>query len=183
MIERIIKVFTFKNEVYKEVEEDASFTPTAWVIVAVVAFLSQLGANAALVHVDGGSWLMGTITGTITAVLGFALGCFAISWAGKTIFKADVSFEEMVRMLGLANVWSIIGFVGILGAISPTLVCITGPFALIAAFAGLAAWFIAAKEALDLEWPQTIGAVIIGWVISSVIAILLRNLIGGLFGM
>ncbi len=53
MIDRIMKVFTFKQEVYKEVEDDASFTQTAWMIVAVVAFLSQLGASAVLVHVEG----------------------------------------------------------------------------------------------------------------------------------
>jgi len=32
------------------------------------------------------------------------------------------------------------------------------------------AWFIAAKEALDLEWPQTIGTVIIGWVVMLIVS-------------
>ena len=57
MMDRIMKVFTFKNEVYKEVEDDASFTQTAWMMVAAVAFLSQLGSNASLVHIEGGSWI------------------------------------------------------------------------------------------------------------------------------
>jgi hypothetical protein len=45
------------------------------------------------------------------------------------------------------------------------LTCISGPITFLAGIAGLVAWFIAAKEALDLEWPQTIGTVIIGWVV------------------
>jgi len=182
MMDRIMKVFTFKNEVYKEVEEDASFTQTAWMLVAAVAFLSQLGSNASAVHIDGASWIGGTIVGTIFAVIGFAVGCMVISWAGKTFFEADVTFEEMVRTLGLAYVWNIIGFLGIIGAVLPALGCIAGLVGLAAAIAGLIAWFIAAKEALDLEWPQTIGTVVIGWIASFVIS-LIAGAILGIFGL
>ena len=181
MMDRIMKVFTFKQDVYKEVEEDASFTQTAWMIVAVVAFLSQLGANASMVHVENASWVLSTIGGTIFAVAGFAVGAFVISWAGKTFFNADVTFEEMVRTLGLAYVWNIIGFLGIIGLVSPGLACVAGPVGLIASIAGLVAWFIAAKEALDLEWPQTIGTVVIGWVASLFISMIAAAILG-IFG-
>ncbi len=183
MMDRIMKVFTFKNEVYSEVENDASFTQTAWMLVAAVSFLSQLGGNAALVHVNGaGSWLIGTVTGTIFAVLGFGVGCFIISWAGKTFFEADVTFEEMVRTLGLAYVWNVVGFLSIIALAAPGLACITGPIAFLAGIAGLVAWFIAAKEALDLEWPQTIGTVVIGWVASFIVS-LIAGLILSIFGL
>ena len=181
MMDRIMKVFTFKQEVYKEVEDDASFTQTAWMIVAVVAFLSQLGTNAGLVHVEGASWVLGTISGTIFAVAGFAVGAFIISWAGKTFFDADVTYEEMVRTLGLAYVWNIIGLFGIIGLVSPGLACVVGPIGFAAGIAGLVSWFIAAKEALDLEWPQTIGTVVIGWVASLIIS-LVATAILGVFG-
>jgi hypothetical protein len=182
MIERIIGAFTFRKEVYADVEKDVSFTPTAWMIVAVVSFLSQLGASAATAQVIGGRWVFGAIGGTIFAVLGFALGAFTISWAGKTFFNADTSFEEMVRVLGLAYVWHVIGFLGILGLAGKAMACITGPIALIAGIAGLVAWFIAAKEALDLEWPQTIGTVLIGWVVTLIIS-MIAGVIMGLFGL
>ncbi|MCJ7519349.1 MAG: YIP1 family protein [Anaerolineaceae bacterium] len=182
MMEKIIGAFTFRKEVYQEVEKDATFTPTAWMIVAVVAFLSQLGTHAATAQVVGGRWVMGAIGGTIFAVVGFAFGAFVIAWAGKTFFNADTSFEEMVRVLGLAYVWNVIGFLGILGLLGKAMTCITGPIALVAGIAGLVAWFIAAKEALDLEWPQTIGTVIIGWVVSLIISIIAGAILG-LFGL
>ncbi len=144
-------------------------------IVAVVAFLSQLGSNAALVHVEGASWILGMIGGTIFAVVGFAAGAFIISWAGKTFFNADVTFEEMVRTLGLAYVWNIIGFLGIVGLVSSGLACVNGPISFIA---GLVSWFIAVKEALDLEWPQTIGTVVIGWVASLIISMIAVDILG-----
>jgi len=181
MMDRIMKVFTFKQEVYKEVEDDASFTQAAWMIVAVVAFLNQLGSNAALVHFEGVSWVLSTIGGTIFAVVGFGVGAFIISWAGKTFFNADVTFEEMVRTLGLAYVWNVIGFLGIIGLVGPRLTCVTGPISFVAGIAGLVAWFLAAKEALDLEWPETIGTVMIGWVASLVISMIAAAILG-MFG-
>ncbi|HUV15808.1 MAG TPA: YIP1 family protein [Pelolinea sp.] len=182
MMEKIIGAFTFRKEVYKEVEDDASFTQTAWMIVAAVSLLSQLGANAVAAKAIGGRWFFGAIGGTIFAVLGFALGAFVISWAGKTFFNAETSFEEMVRVLGLAYVWNVIGFLGILALLGPALTCITGPISLVAGIAGLVAWFVAAKEALDLEWPQTIGTVIIGWVVTLIVS-LIAGAILGLFGL
>ena len=149
--------------------------------MAVVAFLSQLGSNASLVHVEGASWVLSTVGGTIFAVIGFAAGAFIISWAGKTFFNADVTFEEMVRTLGLAYVWNIVGFLGIVGLISPGLACVAGPIGFIAGIAGLVSWFIAAKEALDLEWPQTIGTVVIGWVASLIISMVAAAILG-IFG-
>lgn len=163
-------------------EDDVTFTPTAWMIVAVTALLSQLGGSAIAAKTVGSSWLLGALGGAVFAVVGFAFGAFVISWAGKTFFNAETSFEEMVRVLGLAYVWNVIGFLGILALIGPALTCITGPISLVAGIAGLVAWFIAAKEALDLEWPQTIGTVIIGWVVSLIVS-LIAGLILGLLGL
>ena len=182
MMERIIKAFTFKKEVYAEVEKDTTFTQTAWMIVAVVAFLSQFGANAALSVTTGGSWVIRAILMTVVTILGFALGAFVISWAGKQFFNADTNFEEMVRVLGLAYVWNVIGFLGILALAGPAVACITGPITFIAGIAGLVAWFIAAKEALDLEWPQTIGTVVIGWVVMLIVSAIFGGILA-LFGL
>jgi len=43
------------------------------------------------------------------------------------------------------------------------------------------AWFVAAKEALDLEWGQTIITVILGWVALIVIS-LISGLVLGIMG-
>ena len=189
LTDRIMGAFTFKKGTYAEVEKDTSFTQTAWILVAVVSFLSQLGSNASR---NIGHWLIGTIVGTIFAVIGFALAAFVIAWVGRAVFKADVTFEEMVRTLGLAYVWNIIGVIGALAGFSGALSCLLAP-ALFAGFVlGLIAWFVAAKEALDLEWAQTIITVLIGWLVliaMSIIAGLVLGVLGvtargvlGLFG-
>jgi uncharacterized membrane protein (DUF485 family) len=172
LTQRIIGAFTFRKGVYKDVEHDPSFTVTAWLIVAVVALLSQLGTYG-----FGDGWFLATLFGTVAAVVGFAIAAYVISWVGKAVYKADVSFDEMVRTLGLAYVWRVIGVLGILGGI---LSCLLAP-ALIAAFIlGLVAWFVAAKEALDLEWGQTIITVILGWLVMLAIAVITGLILGAL---
>ncbi|NLE44089.1 MAG: hypothetical protein GX620_05160 [Chloroflexi bacterium] len=173
LTDRIIGAFTFRREVYAEVEKDTSFTSTAWVIVIVVAFLNQLGARA-----SGriGQWLMGAIIGTAFAVAAFALAAFIISWVGKQLFHAEVDFSEMVRTLGLAYVWNVVGVIGILSVFSAALTCVLSPALVLAAVLGFVSWLLATKEALDLEWGQTIVTVVIGMIISWVV-----TLIAGVF--
>lgn len=182
MMDRIIGAFTFRKGVYSEVEHDVSFNQSAWIIVAVTAFLNQLGSNAALASVVGGNWIMSALGGTVFAIAAFAIGAFVISYVGKTLFNAEVTFEEMLRTLGLAYVWNVIGFLGIIALAGRTLACITGPISLLAGIAGLVAFFVAAKEALDLEWPQTIGTVLIGWVAMWIVT-MIAGAILGIFGL
>lgn len=179
---RIMGALTFKKEVYGEVEKDETFTQTAWMIVAVVALLSSIGSEAGLISNGFGGYIIGVIVGTIFKVLGFGVAAFLISWAGKTFFKADSTFNEMVRCLGLAYIWNIIGFLGIFGALIPFLACILAPVQFLAGLAGLVAWAFAAKEALDLEWGPTIVTVLIGAVIQFLVGLLAGAILGA-FGL
>jgi len=159
LTERIIGAFKFRSGVYKEVENDTTFTQTAWLLVVVIAFLENLGQNASS---NVGTWLIGAVVGTIGAVIAFAVFAFIINWVGRTVFNADVTFNELVRTLGLAYVWHIVGVVGVLTAFSDTLTCLLAPAFFVASIVGFIAWFVATKEALDLEWVQTIVTVILG---------------------
>jgi hypothetical protein len=184
LMDRIVGAFTFRKGIYREVEEDASFTGTAWLLVAVVAFLNQLGGNAAAGSFAG--WLIGTIVGTLFIVIGFAVAILVINFVGRTFFNAQVTFEELVRTLGLAYVWNIIGVIGIVAFISPALGCVVAPAILIATILGIVAWFIAVKEALDLDWVGTIVTVVIGWIVMfliSAVAGLLGLGVSGLAGL
>jgi len=182
MIERIIAAVTFRSGVYKEVEHDESFTSSAWIIVAVAAVLNSFGNNAQLMRVSFVSWFTGSILRAVFSVGAFALSCFVIDWLSKALFNADTSFDELVRTLGLAYVWNAIGFLAIVSAISPALRCGTGLFEFAGGIAGLVAWVIAAKEALDLEWGETILTIVVGWVVQSVI-VWIAGLILSRFGL
>lgn len=181
LMDRIIKALTFRKEVYAEVERDVEFTNTAWLLVVIVSALNQLGRLPAYGFQAFGQWLIAAIVGIVLAVAGFALAAFLISWIGKQFFKAEVDFGEMVRVLGLAYVWNVVGVIGILGFI-PLLACILSPIVIIAAIAGFVSWLFAAKEALDLDWGPTAITVIIGAIVNFLIIMVLSGVILGIFG-
>lgn len=166
LTDRIIKALTFRREVYSDVEKDTTFTTTAWLVVVVVAFLNNLGSNASsnIFH-----WIRNTFVQTIFAVIGFAIAAYVINWVGRALYKAEVTFEELVRTLGLAYVWNVVGIIGALAAFSSVLSCVVAP----ALFAGwimlVVSWFVAAKEALDLDTGKTILTVILGWLAFGII--------------
>jgi hypothetical protein len=197
LTDRIIGAFTFRKGVYAEVEKDTTFTTTAWLLVTVVAFLNQLGSKApypgvevpealrALPFAGGGigNWLGGTVVGTVFAVIGFAVGAFIADWVARTVFNADVSFDELVRTLGLAYVWQVVGLLGVLRVISPTLSCLAAPLGFAAWLLGLGAWFVALREALDLDSVQTIATAILAWIASALIHLVIGGIVAGVLGL
>ena len=155
LVPRIIGAFTFKTAVYDDVENDESFTQTAYIIVAVVAILK------ALPLLD----IAGIIVSIILAIVGFFIMAWVVAAVGKAVFKASTTTAEMIRTLGLAYVWNVVGILGFFS-------CLAAPIIFIASILGLVASFIAAKAALDLDWVQTLVTVFIGWLVMMVIVLI-----------
>ena len=149
--------------------------------MVIISAINQLGQLPVYGFKGIGQWLIAAIVGIVLAVAGFALGAFLISWIGQQFFKAEVDFGEMVRVLGLAYVWTVVGVIGILGFI-PLLGCILAPIGIVAAIAGFVSWLFAAKEALDLDWVPTAITVVIGMVANVIIVMVLSGIILGILG-
>lgn len=181
MVNRIIGAFLFRREVYAEVEADPSFTTSAYILVAIVAILNALGAGAAGFKQSMMNGVFGVIGTAVFALIGFIFGAWVISWVGKSLMGAEVNFGEIVRTLGLAYVWNVFGFLGVASLASPTLSCVTGPVVFLGWILGLIAWFVALKEALDLDWGKTILTAVVGW-IAMIIITIIGGVILGAFG-
>jgi len=161
LTERIIGALTFRRGVYAEVEADKTFTATAWILVVIFALLNQLGTKASQSIFN---WLVSTVIGVLTAIAGFAIAAAVINWVGRRSFSAEVTFDELVRTMGLASIWTAVGVLGVISAFSDALSCILGPVIVISWVALVVAWFVAVHEALDLTWGKTIITVIIGFI-------------------
>jgi hypothetical protein len=188
--ERIVGALTFRRGVYSEVEADKAFTATAWILVVIFALLNQIGSYASQSIFD---WLIGAGIGALTAIAAFAIAAAVISWVGRGFFNAEVTFDELVRTMGLASVWTAVGVLGVIAALSDALSCILGPVIVISWIALVVAWFVAVHEALDLTWGKTIFTVMIGfipWAIIMILTGVVLNLLdlsatgfGNLFGL
>ena len=166
LMNRIMGVFTFKKEVYADVEKDTTFTTTAWGIVAVVGLV-----NGLVGYLSGSYGIVGLVLSAVLGVAGFAVGALVVAWVAKALFKSAVTFEAMVRTLGLAYVWGIVGILAVVPFLG-VITCLTS-------LLSLASFFIAAKEAVDLDWAQTIVSVVIGYIaILAVVAV-----VGGFIGL
>jgi len=175
---RIIGAFTFRKGVYAEVEADTTFTSTAWMLVVVFAFLNQFGSNASESWYD---WLVKTAIGTLTAIIAFAFAALVTNWMARALYKAEVTFDELVRTMGLASVWTVVGVIGAFAGLSTALSCLLGPVVVVAWVAMVVAWFVAVHEAVDLDWAPTIITVIIGcipWAIIMALAGALLEVLG-----
>ncbi len=159
LTERIIGALTFRRGVYAEVEADKAFTATAWMLVVIFALLNQLGSHASQSIFD---WLVSTGIGFLTAIAGFAIAAAVISWVGRRSFGSEVTYGKLVRTMGLASIWTVVGFLGIIATFSKALSYLLGPIIVISWVALVVAWFVAVHEALDLSWGKTIITVIIG---------------------
>jgi hypothetical protein len=165
LIDKIVGAITFKKGVYASVANDAAFTSNAWLIVMVVAVLNQLGSRAGIAGQGFFRWLISGVLLGIFAVGAFALTVFLVTWLAKAMFKANIQFEQAARALGLAYIWRVVGFIGILGFV-PLLGCVLAPVRLIAGLAGLAADLFAIKESTNMEWTGTIVVAVIATVVS-----------------
>ncbi len=85
-----------------------------------------------------------------------------IDLVGRYAFNAEVNYNELVRTLGLAYIWNILG---LFNAVSIWFRLLCLPVFYLGWILSLAAWFIAAKEALDLDWVKTVLTVILGWLL------------------
>lgn len=171
---RILGAFLFRAEAYEDVEKDTSFTTTAWVLVFVVYLLSFLGAGAPAVATSGVlRWLLAAILGAAFALLAFAVAAYVITLVGQGLYNAEVTFYEMVRTLGLASVWNVVGVLGAITLVSPGLSSLGSILFLIASVLALAAWVYAAKRALDLAWGKTLVTVFLGTMVFFAISELL----------
>jgi len=160
--ERIFGAFTFRRKVYADVERDTTFTMTAWLLVAVVAFLNQLGTQASTGVFN---WLASAVIGTIWSVIAFAVAASVMNWMGHALYKADVNFGELVRTLGLAYVWTIVIVIGVVAGVSSVLSFLLTPVLIVGWVMLVISWFVAAKQALDLDVVKSIVTVALGWLV------------------
>lgn len=181
LLSRIIGALTFRRETYEDVEQDTTFTRTAWIIVAVVSLLTRLTAGAPSIADSGVfAWLLGAALSAAVAVVAFGVAAWAISMVGQGLFNAEVTFYEIVRTLGLAYVWAAFGVLGLIGLLSPSLRSLVFIILAIATVLTVIAWVYAAKRALDLSWGKTFITVLLGTIVFIAISELIVVALGGL---
>ena len=167
--DRIIRAAKLDVDLYEEVEADKGAMGQAIGVVVLSSVAAGVGSFAI-----GG--LRGILVGTVVALIAWYIWAYLTYFIGTKFLpepqtKAD--HGELLRTIGFSSSPGLIRVLGIIPGLR------AGVF-LVASIWMLVAMIIAVRQALDYEstW-RAVGVCVIGWVIQTLILMLLFSVLGG----
>jgi len=167
--DRIIRAAKLDVNLYEEVEADKGAMVQAMGVVVISSIAAGIG-------VTGIGGLGGILMGTITALIGWYIWAYLTYFIGTKILpepqtKAD--HGELLRTIGFSSSPGLIRVFGIIPGLGKVVF-------LVASIWMLVAMVIAVRQALDYNSTlRAVGVCVIGWIIQTVILVLLFSILGG----
>lgn len=169
LMDRIFRAAKLDVNLYEEVEADKGAMGQAMAVVVLSSVAAGVGSIGA-----GG--FTGVLIGTIAALIGWYIWAYLTYFIGTKFLpepqtKAD--HGELLRTIGFASAPGLIRVLGIIPGVG-------GVVFLAASIWMLVAMVIAVRQALDYESTlRAVGVCVIGWIIQTVILVLLFSFLGG----
>ena len=167
--DRIIRAAKFDVNLYEEVEADKDAMPQAMGVVVLSSLASGVGSI-------GNLGLGGILLGTLAALGGWYIWAWLTYFIG-TRFLAEPQTEadlgQLLRTTGFSSSPGLIRVFGIIPGLGTVVFAVASIWMLVA-------MVIAVRQALDYTSTfRAVGVCVIGWVIQTVILVLLFSLLGG----
>ena len=168
-IDRIVRAAKLDVNLYEEVEADKGAMGQAMGVVVLSSIAAGIGTMGTI-------GVKGIIIGAIIALISWYAWAYITYFVGAKILpepqtRADPG--ELLRTIGFA---SSPGLIRVLAVIPGT----TGIIFLISSIWMLIAMVIAVRQALDYKsTPRAVGVCIIGWIIQTIIIMILFSVLGG----
>ena len=167
--DRIIRAAKFDVNLYEEVEADKDAMPQAMGVVVLSSLASGVGSI-------GNLGLGGILLGTLAALGGWYIWAWFTYFIG-TRFLAEPQTEadlgQLLRTTGFSSSPGLIRALGIIPGLGTVVFAVASIWMLVA-------MVIAVRQALDYTSTfRAVGVCMIGWIIQTVILLLLFSLLGG----
>ena len=167
--DRMIRAAKLDVNLYEEVEADKNAMPQA---MGVVVF-SSLAAGVGSISTLG---LSGILLGTLAALVGWYIWAWLTYFIG-TRFLAEPQTEadlgQLLRTTGFSSSPGLIRVLGVIPGLGAIVVAVASIWMLVA-------MVIAVRQALDYTSTlRAVGVCVIGWIIQTIILLLLFSLLGG----
>ncbi len=168
--DRMLRAAKLDADLYEEVEADKSAMPQAMGVVVLSSVAAGIGAIG--MGVAGSGILMGIIA----SLGGWYIWAFLTYFIGTKLLPEPQTHADLGELLRTIGFSSSPGLIRILGII-PGLGAVVFP---VASIWMLVAMVIAVRQALDYKSTlRAVGVCAIGWVIQTVIIMVLFSLFGG----
>ena len=168
-LNRIIRAAKLDINLYEEVEADKTALGQSMMVV----ILSSVAAGIGVITKGG---ISGILIGTITALIGWLIWSYLTYIIGTKILptpETRADYGELLRTIGFSSSPGIIRILGIIPGLAKIVFLIAGIWMLVA-------MVIAVRQALDYRSTfRAVGVCIIGWVIQTIIFMILFMFLGG----
>ncbi|MCH7772452.1 MAG: YIP1 family protein [Bacteroidetes bacterium] len=168
-LDRMLRAAKLDVNLYEEVEADTGAMRQAMGVVV----LSSIAAGIGVIATGG---LGGILMGTIAALISWYVWAFLTYYIGTKFLpepqtRADLG--ELLRTIGFSSSPGLIRVLGIIPGLG-------GVVFIVASIWMLVAMVIAVRQALDYKSTlRAVGVVVIGWIIQTLIFVLLFSILGG----
>ena len=166
-IDRIIRAAKMDIHLYEEVEADK----TAFGQSMLVVILSSVAAGIGVISQGG---MVGILTGTISALIGWFIWAFLTYIIGTKVLptpETRADYGELLRTIGFSSSPGIIRIIGIIPGLTGIVFMVSGIWMLVA-------MVIAVRQALDYKSTfRAVGVCIIGWIVQFIVLGILFSLI------
>ena len=179
MLQRMIRAARLDKKLYRAVAAQKGEMTEAILVILLVALATGIGTGSAgIFSRDFGHGVEGLVSGIISVFVSWVLWSYVTFAVGKYAFEVDTTPGAVMRSIGFAQSPAVLNIFGGLPIIGPW---ISG----IALLWSLVASFVATREVLRLDDTRTLVAVVTGFIVVLMIAVLLYTVFGpaaSLFG-
>lgn len=166
--ERMVRAAKLEVQLYEEVEADRGAMGQATAVVVLSAVAAGIGNFA-----NGG--LLGIVTGTLGALLGWYVWAFLTYFIGTRFLpepQTRADHGELLRTIGFASTPGLIRVLGVVPGLNLLVFSVAGIWMLVA-------MVIAVRQALDYTstW-RAVGVCLIGWVVQALVLALAVSIFG-----
>jgi hypothetical protein len=166
LLDGMIRAAKLDVNFYEKVEADKGLFGQAMAVVVLSSIAAGIGSV-------GQAGVVGILTGTIAALIGWYIWAYLTYFIGTKFLaepqtKAD--YGELLRTIGFSSSPGVIRILGIIPGLNVIVNLVAGVWMLVA-------MVVAVRQALDYKSTgRAVGVCIIGWIIQMVITVLLFSI-------
>ena len=169
--DRILRAAKLDVHLYEEVEADKTAMGQAMGVVVLASVAAGIGGIGM-----GVAGPAGILMGIITALVGWYIWAFLTYFIGTKLLpepQTHADLGELLRTIGFSSSPGLIKILGIIPGLGAVVFSVASIWMLVA-------MVIAVRQALDYKstW-RAVGVCVIGWVIQTLIFVLLFSFMGG----
>jgi len=166
LLDGMIRAAKLDVNFYEKVEADKGSFGQAMAVVVLSSIAAGIGSV-------GQAGVVGILTGTIAALIGWYIWAYLTYFIGTKFLaepqtKAD--YGELLRTIGFSSSPGVIRILGIIPGLNVIVNLVAGVWMLVA-------MVVAVRQALDYNSTgRAVGVCIIGWIVQMVISVLLFSI-------